>query len=112
MNIDGLKSYSKDSPVCLDSEYYQSKNKTEKLLFRYLGVIFPFFLNDAVNSSLKNASLIHLQIRGEKTQRQHDSLKTKFRMKWVVLPYSEPYTEETKFNEHKIYSFSCNQEYY
>ena len=33
-------------------------------------------------------------------------------MKWVVLPYSEPYTEETKSNEVKIDSFSCNQEYY
>ena len=26
-------------------------------------------------------------------------------MKWVVLPYSESYTEETKGNEVKIYSF-------
>ena len=33
-------------------------------------------------------------------------------MKWVALPYSEPYTEETKCNEVKIYLFSCNQEYY
>ena len=37
-------------------------------------------------------------IRVEKTQRQQDSLKldkfVNFRMKWVVLPYSEPYTEE------------------
>ena len=30
-------------------------------------------------------------------------------MKWVVLPYSELYTEETKCNEVKIYSFSWIQ---
>ena len=35
-----------------------------------------------------------------------------FRMKWVVLPYSEPYSEEIKCNEVKIYPFSCNQKYY
>ena len=33
-------------------------------------------------------------------------------MKWVVLPYSEPYTEDTNCTEVKIYSFSCNQEEY
>ena len=35
-----------------------------------------------------------------------------FCMKWVVLPNSESYTEETKCNEGKIYPYSCNQEYY
>ena len=80
LNITGLKSYLKDSPICLDLEYYQPKKKSEKLLFRFLWVIYPFFLNDAVNSLLKNASIIHLklfQIGGEKTQRQQSSLKTK-----------------------------------
>ena len=33
MNIDGLKNYLMDSPVCLDLEYYQPKNKTEKNTF-------------------------------------------------------------------------------
>ena len=33
-------------------------------------------------------------------------------MKWVVLPYSELYTEETKCIEVKIYSFSWIQENY
>ena len=33
MNIDGLKSYLKDSPVCLDLQYYQPKNKAEKFTF-------------------------------------------------------------------------------
>ena len=43
------------------------------------------------------------QIRGEKTQRQQNSLfknKVKFvdyLMKWIVLPYSESYVEETKY---------------
>ena len=43
LNIEGLKSYLKDSPVCLDLAYFQPKNKTEKLLFRYLWLISPFF---------------------------------------------------------------------
>ena len=30
LNIEGLKSYLKDSPVCLDLAYFQPKNKTEK----------------------------------------------------------------------------------
>ena len=50
---------------------------------------------------------LYILIRREKTQRQKDSLKTKLKKL-----YSEPYTEETKCNEVKIYSFSCNQEYY
>ena len=33
-------------------------------------------------------------------------------MKWVVLPFSESYSEETKCHEVKIYPFSCNQEYF
>ena len=46
-------------------------------------------------------TFIKNQIRGEKTQRQQDTLKNQvkivnFRMKWVVLTYSEPYTEKTK----------------
>ena len=35
-----------------------------------------------------------------------------FRMKWVVLPFSESYSEETKCIEVKNYPFSCNEEYY
>ena len=33
-------------------------------------------------------------------------------MKWIVLPYSELYVEETKYMLVKFYQFSCNQEYY
>ena len=33
-------------------------------------------------------------------------------MKWLVLPYSESYFEETKYMLVKFYQFSCNQEYY
>ena len=55
------------------------------------------YLN-AVNFCVKKRIHNPYQIRGEKTQRQQDSLKldkfVNFRMKWVVLPYSEPYTEE------------------
>ena len=45
-------------------------------------------------------TIIKKQICGEKTQRQQDTFKNQvkivnFPMKWVVLPYSEPYTEET-----------------
>ena len=57
------------------------------------------------------------QIRGEKTQRQKDSLKKNkvkfvdFCTKWIVLPYSESFSEETKYTEVKIHLFSCNQGY-
>ena len=33
-------------------------------------------------------------------------------MKWVVLPFSESDSEETKSIKVKIYPFSCNKEYY
>ena len=33
-------------------------------------------------------------------------------MKWIVLPYSESYFEETKYMLVKFYQFSCYQEYY
>ena len=33
-------------------------------------------------------------------------------MKWVVLPYSESFFEETKYILVKFYQFSCIQEYY
>ena len=33
-------------------------------------------------------------------------------MKWVVLPFSESYSEETKCIEVKMLPFSCNQVYY
>ena len=50
-----------------------------------------------------------------KTQRQQDYFKTKFKFvdfctKWIVLPYSESYFEETKCIEVKIYPYSGNQE--
>ena len=32
MKTEGLKSYLKDSPVCLDLDYYQPINTTEKIL--------------------------------------------------------------------------------
>ena len=35
-----------------------------------------------------------------------------YRMKWLVLPYSESYFEETTYMLVKFYQFSCNQEYY
>ena len=35
-----------------------------------------------------------------------------FCMKWIVLPYSESYFEETKYNSVKFYQFSCIQRYY
>ena len=35
-----------------------------------------------------------------------------YRMKSIVLPYSESYFEETKNVLVKFYQFSCNQEYY
>ena len=33
-------------------------------------------------------------------------------MKWLVLPYSESYFEETTYMLVKFYQFPCNQEYY
>ena len=33
-------------------------------------------------------------------------------MKWIVLPYSESYFEETNYILVKFYQFSCIQEYY
>ena len=39
-------------------------------------------------------------------------LKKYLRMKWIVLLYSESYSEETKGILVQIYPFSCNQEYY
>ena len=33
-------------------------------------------------------------------------------MKWIVLPYSESYFEETKYILVRFYEFACNQEYY
>ena len=49
-----------------------TNNKTEKLLFAYLWVISPFFLNDVVNffSEKRIHNTCTFQIRGEKTQRQ------------------------------------------
>ena len=66
---------------------FQPKNKTASSLF--------FFKRCSKFLSEKR---IHntLQIRGEKTQRQQVSLNVNFRMKWVVLPFSESYSEETK----------------
>ena len=32
-------------------------------------------------------------------------------MKWIVLPYSDSYFEETKYILVKIYQFSCIHEY-
>ena len=53
---------------------------------------------------------------GDKTQRQRNSLKTlksvDYYMKWIVLPYSESYFEETKCILVKFYQFSRIQEYY
>ena len=43
LNIEGLKSYLKESPVCLNLEYYQPQHQTEKLLFKYIWVISSFF---------------------------------------------------------------------
>ena len=34
------------------------------------------------------------------------------RVKWVMLPWSESYFEETECIEVKNCSFSCNQEYF
>ena len=58
-------------------------------------------------------TFIKNQIRGEKTQRQQDTLKNQvkivnFRMKWVVLPYSKPYTEETKLHMNHLSFFSLD----
>ena len=33
-------------------------------------------------------------------------------MKWIVLPYSESYFEETYYILVRFYKFSCKQEYY
>ena len=70
LNIFRLKCYLKDNPVCLDLAYFKPKNKTS-----YFWVIFPIFLIDAVNSLVKKCIHYTFQIRGEKTQRQQDSLK-------------------------------------
>ena len=64
---------------------------------------------------IHNTFQIRFRIRGEKTERQQDYLKTKFKFvdfctKWIVLPYSESYFEETKCIEVKIYPYSGNQE--
>ena len=105
----------KDSPVCLDLEYYQPKNKTENY---YLDISGSSLHSFKWCSKFFSEKRIHntFQIRGEKTHETRffkNQVKfVNFRMKWVVLPFSEPYTEVTKCNEVKIYSFSCNQVYY
>ena len=76
-----------------------------------------FWLIDAVNSFLKKRIHNTFQIRGDKTQRQQNFFKNKvkfvdYRMKWIVLSYSESYFEETKYILVKFQLFSCNQEYY
>ena len=38
------------------------KKNPEKITFSYLWVMSPFFSNDAVNSFLKNASIVHFKI--------------------------------------------------
>ena len=35
-----------------------------------------------------------------------------YRMKWIVLPYSESYFEDSKYIFVKFYQFSCIQEFY
>ena len=50
------------------------------------------------------------------TQRQQDTWKLKlnssiFRTKWIVLPCSESFSEETYYNEAKLHQFSGKQEY-
>ena len=54
------------------------------------------------------------QIRGDKTQRFFKNMVkiVDYRMKGIVLPYSESYFEETKYMLVKYNKFSCNQEYY
>ena len=56
LNIEGLNSYFKDSPVCLDLAYFQPKNN-----FIVISGSSLHFLNDAVNSLVKNASITHFK---------------------------------------------------
>ena len=80
-NIEGLKSYLKESPVCL--EYNQPKNKTEKILL-VTSWSFLHFLK--LCSKFLGEKRIHniFQIRGEKTKRLQDSFKTKLNMSILV----------------------------
>ena len=53
-------------------------------------------------------------IREEMTQRQQDTWKLKlnssiFRTKWIVLPYSESFSEGTYYNEAKLHNFPVNK---
>ena len=58
------------------------------------------------------------QNRGDKTDPETTKFfknKVKFvdyRIKLVVLPYSESYLEKTKYILVEFYQFSCNQEYH
>ena len=82
-------------------------------LLKYIKITFwvslgqlSIFLIDAVNSFLKKSIHNTFQICGDKTQRQKNSLNivkfVDYRMKWIVLPYSKSYFEETKIHFGKI----------
>ena len=60
LNMEHLKSYFKDSPVCLDLAYFQPRYKIEKWLFNYFWSSLHF-LNYAVNSLVKSTSIIHFK---------------------------------------------------
>ena len=54
---------------------FSTKNKTQKINFLVSLDHLSIFLIDAFNSFLQNASITQFHIRGDKTQRQQNSLK-------------------------------------
>ena len=84
MNIEDLKSYLKDSPVCLDLEYYIiPKIKQINYFLDIFGSSLHFLKWCSIFFSEKRTHNT-FQIRGEKTQRQQDSLKTKLNLSIFV----------------------------
>ena len=77
-----------------------------KLSLQFLNRCSEFFSEKLIYNTL---------LCGEKTQRQQIILETKFvvfRMKWIVLPYSESYSEEIQCIKGKFYPFSYIEQHW
>ena len=99
-NVKCLKWDLKDSPICLDSACFQPKKQNRKIIIS--GLSLHFFNRCSKFIFLKNASITHFKLNSwrqnpETTKFFKNKVKIHdYRMKWIVLSYSESYFQETK----------------